>query len=274
MTNLEKYFGIKVRFKQILEAFKLSYLRKKALNLMALEKFDMENFFVYVHTLTIHVNHKHFSGSLSLEERIKELEVKFCVNQKQAKTGQIRFYNDVAKIDLPKGITEAYGDTELIRYFPGTILMENESLETEIITFIDKSLVKESYKKIKVHISAVPTKNYRSILSKSGRDEFITSIDLKLTKDVQLEIPFSTNKTRVSENEFLSTLTELETLYQALDSENNEINSEDLELIKNAVIASENKDDKTLKNLLKNVGEGTFKVAKDIGLPIVLELMK
>lgn len=274
MTNLERYFGIKVKFKQILDPLELSYLRTKALNLTALTNFKIENFFVYVHTMNIHINYNHFAHNIEIKERIKELEVRFCINQKQVKKGQIRFYNEIADIDLPKGVEESYGDSELIKYFPGTLLNDRKILKTELITYIDKSLVRESHKKIKVHVLAVPQKEYRDKLSKTKKDKFKTSIDLKLTKQVQLTICFSTESRKLSEQKFHNTIAELNTLYKKLETHDGNSNKEDLELILNAIKASEIKDESLLKTYLKNIGGGAFKAAKEIGLPIVMELIK
>ncbi|UII35000.1 hypothetical protein LVD17_14410 [Fulvivirga ulvae] len=274
MTNLEKFFGIKVQFKQILDPLELSYLKTKALNLTALTNFNIENFFVYVHTMNIHIDHRHFAHNMELKDRIKELEVQFCVNPKQVRRGQIRFYNEIADIDLPKGVEESYGDTQLIKYFPGTLLNDRRVLKTELITYIDKSLVRESHKKIKVHVLAIPQKDYRDKLSKTKREEFKTSIDLKFTKQVQLTINFPTNERKLSEQEYHNTLKELNKLYEELETQNNISNKEDLELILNAIKASEIKDESSLKTYLKNIGNGAFKTAKEIGLPIILELMK
>lgn len=274
MTNLERYFGIKVTFKQILDPLELSYLKSKALNLTALTNFNIGNFFVYVHTMNIHVNHNHFAHNVELKDKIKELEVCFRVNQKQIARGQIKFYNELVDIDLPEGEDESYGDDELVKYFSGTLLNNRKILKTELITYIDKSLVRESHKKIKVHVSAIPQKEYREKLTKTGRDEFKTSLDLRFTKEVQLMINFPTEERKLSENEYQQTIKGLSLLYENLKSKNESNYKEDLVLISNALKASEVKDESNLKTYLRNIGNGAYKVAKEIGLPILLELMK
>ena len=75
-------------------------------------------------------------------------------------------------------------------------------LKTELITYIDKSLVRESHKKIKVHVLAIPQKDYRDKLSKTKGEEFKTSIVLKFTKQVQLTINFPINERKLSEQEY------------------------------------------------------------------------
>ncbi|GAA0878978.1 hypothetical protein GCM10009119_19460 [Algoriphagus jejuensis] len=273
MTNLERYFGIKVQFKQVLDPLKFNYLRAKAINLTALTNFNIENFFVYVHTMNIHINQNHFASKMPLTDRIDELEVRFCVNPKQVAKGQIRFYNDLADIDLPEGVETSYGDTQLTKYYPGTLLNKRKVLKTELITYIDKSLVRESHKKIKVHIKAFPSDSYKDLLKESHKEEFRTSIDLKLTRNVQLVIDFPIYSNVLTEEELHEIKKELELLHQRMEAQDVSSKVEDLQLLKNAIKASETGEERKLKIYLKNMGELTCNVAEEMGLHIVMKLI-
>jgi hypothetical protein len=214
MTNLEKYFGIRVIFNQVLSPYELSVLKDKAIQITKLRGFSIDNFYVYVHTMTIINNNKHFSSNIPIENRIRKLTVRFAVNPKQVKTGQIRFYNDMLE-SLNQDVG-ANGETEVIRYYSGKSLVNTGQISTRLITYIDKSLHRDSFKKIKAHVTGEATPEFFEEKN-PPRSEILTSLDLKFTKNVQLQIPFPNSDQELANKKF-TILSQLESLLNVLNN--------------------------------------------------------
>jgi len=187
-TNLETYLGIKLFIQEELDPFKITYLKGKAYNIAELVGFDVNEFFVYVHNLSIKsINEGYFGSETPLSKRIHHLEITFDVNPKQVKKHQIRFYNAQAGLDVERGVEEYYGDTKLIRIYPGTVLEKHHSFNTELITYVSKTLKREDHRKIKITAQGYPTDTfYRHINKNSECHE--TKIDLHLDKEVSFHI--------------------------------------------------------------------------------------
>lgn len=271
MTNLENYFGISVLLSSELEPMKLDSVMEKAVKLTKLVNFDINNFNVYLHTITIFKKRGHFSYYIPLSSIIEELNIRFQVNKKQVKAGQIKFFNYLISETLPKGIKEGYGDFELVRKFSGSFLDEHETLYTELITFIDKSLTRDSFKKIKIHIQGFPTSSYSNdYLSKTKKEEFITSFDIKYSTSIQLKIKFPSEKEQretIQSIEIHEKLNKLATFLQESDKESS---IKDLQYIEKAIEASKlPNNDKVVAKYLSMLGKKTLGIAKDIGINLL-----
>jgi hypothetical protein len=214
MSNLEKYLGIKVSFSKYLSPFELSVLREKAVAITKLKGFNIDDFYVYVHSMTILVNDRHFAKSIPIGERIQELSVTFQVNQKQARHAQIKFFNDLFVTDPNEEIS---AETTVTRIFQSDVLQHGKQLKSELITYISKDLRADRHKKIKAHVSAIPSAEY--LKKNNSRPNIVTSVDLKFTREVQLQINFSTDEQKAEEQYLLSLITQVQVLKEYLSKE-------------------------------------------------------
>lgn len=194
MTNLETYYGVNITIKKELEPYRITYLQDKAKKIAQLACFDITKFFVYIHHIKIsQVKAKHFGSHIPIEKRIEKLHVMFEVNQKQRKKGTIMFFNDYADLEISKDVEFENGKEVIKRLYPGHMLV-NDSIDTELITFIEKSIVKDKHRKIKVTIFPNPTDEYYEILNNAKKDKIYTLIDLPFEEKVKLNIYKLTRK--------------------------------------------------------------------------------
>jgi len=187
MTNLERYFGIVVQIDKTLEPLSLEILEERAIKLSLLKGLDIRKFSVYYHKIYLQntSQKKHFSKKIPIEERIHILDVSFKVNPKQRKWGSIRFFNKYVGHSEERGITFFDGEYELRRMYWGKSL-NSDSLETELITFIEKDYVRKTHQKIKVTISPQPTEQFEKKLRST--DFHTTDIDIPLLEEVRINI--------------------------------------------------------------------------------------
>lgn len=190
-TNLEKYIGLKLFLQDELDPYKITYLKEKAFAIASRVGFDVNEFFVYIHNLSIRPSSKrYFASDTKISERLKELEIRFNVNPKQAEKDQIKFYNAQAGLKIKKGVEgllEHFGETTLIRIYSGELLEKYYSFNTELIIYVSKNLRRLDHKKIKIVAQAYPTDEfYQRIRRNTEFHE--TDIDLHLNKDVSLHL--------------------------------------------------------------------------------------
>lgn len=271
MTNIENYFGISVLLSSELEPMTLDSIMERAVKITKLVNFDINNFNVYLHTITIFKKRDHFSHKIPLRDIIEELSIKFQVNKKQVKAGQIKFFNFLIDETLPQGIRKGYGDFELIRKFSGTFLDENETLYTELVTFIDKSLTRDHFKKIKIHIQGFPTPTYsNNYLSNTKKEEYITSFDIKYSGSIQLKIKFPSERERREAIQSIEIHDKLKKLKDFLQEPDKSSSNKDLQYIDKAIEASKQpNNDKVIAKYLSLLGKRTLGIAKDIGINLL-----
>ena len=187
MTNLEKYLGIVLNIQNVVDPLTIDYLEKEALKVATLARFNIEEFFVYVHTITIEPTRKkdYFGIDFSISERAKELEVIFKVNKKQTYGDKIKFYNALITSNCEPGVKEYLQENSLKRTYTGEIIENHGTFTTCLITYVSKKLHRDDHRKIKLIAQAYPTKMFKRLLKKD-LDYHTTEKDLKLDQEVQL----------------------------------------------------------------------------------------
>ncbi|MFT3677995.1 MAG: hypothetical protein QM781_19040 [Chitinophagaceae bacterium] len=188
MTNLENYFGISVKIDKELDPYRITILKERANKIAELAQFDITKFFVYIHHISIsQVNGDHFASKVPLQNRFDKIIVWFKVNEKQRRKGSIMFFNDHADLPAHKDVIYENGKDEIKRTYPVSML-GSDSIDTELITFINRSLVRNRNRKIKVTIAPNPTLEFLYMLEKAKKETIISSIDLAFEDRVRLNM--------------------------------------------------------------------------------------
>lgn len=186
MTSLENYFGIRFLVYKQLDPFSISKLEQKANAIANLVGFDISDFFVYIHVISLFNRNVHFSKGIQLKDKLKRLEVEFSASPTQIKKGQVKFYNAYIDHNLEKGINELFSETSLLKIYDGEVLDNHNWLETTLITYIKKDL-NLKYRKIKVNVQAIPTNEYEKKLKKN-KSAYLTQVDLSLENKIKLNL--------------------------------------------------------------------------------------
>jgi len=200
--NMEKYYGLRIEITEELNPEKLDQLLKIAPDFMRLKGYDPEDYYLYCHQTLIIPDEQHWSKSIPIEERIESLNMKFSVNKKQlpkigsVREGRIHFYNwRCSETPIEDLLGMPLGN---IGYFPAEYEMKyslaGEFVGTHgrfrnlILTVIDKNLSLD-HRKIKLHISAIPTDKYKSEFKRKSQSyERITGLDCYFEKPIPIEV--------------------------------------------------------------------------------------
>lgn len=186
MQNLERYFGFKVILEQQLKGELLTSLKRRAALIAYRYDLDPNEYYVYIHALSIMPDKQHFARNLEIASRLGELRVFFEVNPKQQQNGAIRFCNHLFGDVLEKEVKSICNSTSVTYFVPGLYLEKHLSFKNSLITFVSKSL-RNDHRKIKVSVTALPTKIYSERLKKSAK--YVTKLDLDYEKYTPITLP-------------------------------------------------------------------------------------
>jgi endonuclease G, mitochondrial len=186
MQNIEKVFGLRIQLEDRLEALRLKSLTKRAQQLAARFDLDPEEYFVYIHSLSILPNADHFSKGTVLHDRLHSVRIGFLVNPKQRKNGAIRFFNHLFH-DVLESDVDPFATSTTIYYTVDADYVEKKgSFTNELITFVSRSLRKD-HRRIKIAVTARPTEAYKQRLTKSR--SALTKLDLRYERYTPLTLP-------------------------------------------------------------------------------------
>jgi hypothetical protein len=198
--NMEKYYGLRIEITEELNPEKLDQLIKVAPHFMHWKGYDPDDYYLYCHQTSIIPNKKHWSRRIPIEERIESLNLRFSVNKKQLpkvgseSEGRIHFYNwrcsetpieDLLGMPLGKYIEYIPAEYEMNYSLGAEFIKEHRCFRNLILTVIDKRL-RLDHRKIKLHISAIPTDEYKSRF-KNESYERETALDCYFQKPVEVE---------------------------------------------------------------------------------------
>lgn len=194
MQNMEKYYGFKVRVTDSLDAEDFELLKRGARSAIDSENLKMDEYYVYFHQLVVLPvdNHVLFEGPL--DERVCRVHLEFSVNQKQRLNKKIRFLNHIIKPGVMTDVRPYYLPDEIGYIIPSSYFIDSQYFQNAIVTFIHKD-IRDDHKKIKVSVSAVPTKKYEPFIKSVLNRNSITQLDLRFRKEIQLNLPFSRRRT-------------------------------------------------------------------------------
>lgn len=165
MSNIENYFGIKVSVREQVDAESLLSYQEILERLMQFVDFNLDNYFVYVHFITITTvfRKKFFGNAFSLNERIDALTLIYKVNKKQRQN--MKFYNEYGSFKYAEGTHQIPEESQVQFIFDSTLISESV-LETKLITFLKKENIRKDHMKIKLEVRPHPTTQFENALRK------------------------------------------------------------------------------------------------------------
>jgi hypothetical protein len=170
MQNMEKYFGFEVSVLDELDPVRVEVLKDRAEKIIAQHDFNPDEYFVYFHHVALRrTKEEHFGLNGGVVTRLKKLELTFGVNPKQQRKKTIKIFNFLLDEESPSAI-KWDGDVESVTYhIGGDYLAEHLGFRNELITFISKR-VKKRHRKLKISVVAHPTDEFsRHIFKKTDQ---------------------------------------------------------------------------------------------------------
>ncbi len=189
MQNMERYFGFKVFVSDDLDPEDEKILRTKAKELIDIDGLDLDKYQVYLHQLIIQADAEHFGLRSTLGERVESINLDFYVNEKQRQSGEIRFMNYVVQTRVPEAIKPRFSPGWIGYKIPSEFFSRNDWFQNAIVVFIRKD-IRTKHRKIKVVVTATPTKNFTELLRSRRSVDAATHLDLRFRKSIQLRLPF------------------------------------------------------------------------------------
>lgn len=181
---MKKYFGFEVKVSNVLYPEENLLLKSKLAKFISSENIDLANYKIYLHQLVILAEESHFGLSGGLPARVENVLLKFSVNQKQRRENDIIFRNNLLEEQSEPDIKEYCLPFELCYTIPPSYFMKQQQFQNVIVTLV-RSDLRESFKKIKVSVSAQTKKSFMPHLKSEMAAYSITKLDLELNKSVE-----------------------------------------------------------------------------------------
>ncbi|TMU14576.1 hypothetical protein E0L35_24490 [Halomonas sp. ATBC28] len=185
MQNIKKYFGFEVKVSNFLHPEDFSIIKDNVISFANSEGLDLDQYRIYLHQLVILANESHFGLGGGLPARVENVLLKFSVNYKQKRDGDIIFKNNL--LEEMKGIKSYTLPHEICYTIPPAYFLDKQQFQNAIVTFVSNSLRREDFKKIKVCVSANATEAFRPLIKSNLAAESITNLDLPLNKGVNFD---------------------------------------------------------------------------------------
>ncbi|MEQ2355755.1 hypothetical protein [Pseudoalteromonas piscicida] len=185
MQNMKKYFGFEVKVSDFLHPEDFSIIKDKLVDFANSEGLDLDQYRVYLHQLVILANESHFGLGGGLPTRVENVLLKFSVNYKQRRDGDIIFKNNL--LEEIEGVKSYTLPHEICYTIPPSYFLEKQQFQNAIVTFVSKSLRREEFKKIKVCVSANATDAFRPLLTSKFAADSITNLDLPFNKGIEFD---------------------------------------------------------------------------------------
>jgi len=170
MKNIEKIYGIQINIREQIDAERLSFYKSTLERIMRFVNFDLDNYYVYVHFLTITdiKDKSYFGRSIPLKERIRELTLIYKVNPKQRKN--MEFMNEYGNFNFSAGIEHSSHASQVQFVFKSNHIKEG-TLETKLITFLKKDFIRPDHFKIKLEVRPHPTEGFEEKLKLNEKND-------------------------------------------------------------------------------------------------------
>lgn len=182
MQNMEKYFGFKVRVSDFLEPEDYEVIREKVNVLLSKEPNAATQYKVYMHQLVLDVQPSKFGIGGGLAGRVEKILLRFSINPKQRRTGDIKFMNYRFERELAEEVNHYYMP-HMIGYTlkPSYFTAEREYFQNTIITLVHVGM-REQHKKIKIRVSVEPSAYLLERLADDHRADAETNLDVDFRK--------------------------------------------------------------------------------------------
>jgi len=182
MQRIERLLGFQVKVSDYLPGVPLTGLGKDFVEAARINGLSPEEYFVYVHNLTIKAGAVEFLKGTKLRERVHSVVIGFFVNEKQQKNKRLMFANHHFR-----GLIQPdhqYADYNWVQYtLLGSELETLGTFSNRLITFVHQSLPRK-HRKIKVAIMARPTE----LLPLTLRKNITTKLDLRYERFTQFQL--------------------------------------------------------------------------------------
>jgi hypothetical protein len=217
MQKMQRYFGFRVKVADFLEPTDYKLAQKKLCELVEQGRLDISRYKIYLHQLALEADTTHFGLSGGIEKRIEKILLRFSINPKQRKSGDIQFANNLVARELNEENKPFYLSYEVGYTIPSYFFREKDWFQNVLVTLV-RNGVREDHRKIKIRVSAEASLEY---VERLRRDEYLNTttildMDFKKAVDFNRQIPLfsgneyqfkkigentvSSNKTRPSKN--------------------------------------------------------------------------
>lgn len=182
MQNMERYFGFRVRVSDFLEPEDYEVVSEKVSSLLARESDAHTQYRVYMHQLVLEASPSKFGVSGGLGGRVSKIRLRFSINPKQRRTGDIKFMNYRFERELHEEVNHYYLP-HLIGYTfsPSYFSTECDYFQNTLITLVRIGM-REQHKKIKIRVSVEPTPQLAEALERADRADAETNLDIDFRK--------------------------------------------------------------------------------------------
>lgn len=194
-NKLERYFGLRVKIEEEADPHLLTAIIERFDRYANIVGFKAEEHFVYIHTLSVSQtdNKGYFGKNVLIEDRIDKLRANFRVNQKQAKTPGLEKIRFIDAFTLSTGESDWLDKTSKTSVeweYPGSFFVGRAKITTNIVTWVSKTLRRDSFKKVKLLLTATPTNTFARALKASVGISNPTAFDIPLTysKDIRFRL--------------------------------------------------------------------------------------
>ena len=182
MQNMEKYFGFRVRISDFLEPEDYEVIQQRIAGILARESSDETQYRVYMHQLVLEAKHTKFGVPGGLGGRVEKIHLRFSINPKQRKNGDIKFVNYRFEDELKELVGHYYFAHEIgYSLEPSYFTQGREYFQNTLITLVRVGM-REQHKKIKIRVSVDPTLQLLEKLVRSEQADAETNIDLDFKK--------------------------------------------------------------------------------------------
>ena len=144
MQNMKKYFGFEVKVSNFLHPEDFSIIKDNVISFANSEGLDLDQYRIYLHQLVILANESHFGLGGGLPARVENVLLKFSVNYKQKRDGDIIFKNNL--LEEMKGIKSYTLPHEICYTIPPAYFLDKQQFQNAIVTFVSNSLRREDFK--------------------------------------------------------------------------------------------------------------------------------
>ncbi len=273
MTNLERYFGFRIHCDQVLSPFTLKVVASEVKEISCLKGFDLNDFYVYVHNLSI-TSIAGVRGRVPLHEKVEALQVEFRVNPKQVRNQQIRFFNNSRELNGDDSGARSYSTERIVHVlYDSAYLSKKETFRTWLITYISKDLIREKFQKVKIIANATPTESFRASYLNLIEGPVSTQMDMHFRKSVQLQLPFIENAEVIDEEGWQLLLRDARALSDAMEGTSIAIVKEDRPWVERLIGTIEDRNREKLMRAAVEVSRHTAKFAKAVGANVLANLL-
>ncbi len=208
MKNIEKIYGIQINIREQIDAEHISFYEATLERIMRFVNFDLDNYYVYVHFLTItnFSDKSYFGRNIPLQERIRELTLIYKVNPKQRKN--MEFMNEYGNFNFSEGI-DHFSSASQVQFTFNSKYIKEGTLETKLITFLKKDFIRPDHFKIKLEVKPHPTEEFEKELKINEKNELSPRVKRR-SKNKRVKEKLNLTETKIEKADKTDSFTEFD----------------------------------------------------------------